>query len=636
MRRPSIGWSSTVLALGLASAGCGDDVRNTAPVDTPSGSASATVGSAGTGDASSTTGDDTGTSSSTGTTGSDPDTGTSGDDGGEICVAPSDCGLLGQCIDGQCVCSSGHLFDARVGECVVDESCVELTLLEDGCRQRVDGFPAAAMFFGVDFCSGDAVVPARLETLGLELRVLENGVDIESNVESSAVILAKDVESYVVIAVDVSSSVAQSQDLPLLFTEVRGLVAGLAPQPGEPPVLVSIVLFGRTVRTYVEFTDDLAEVDARLEELVVQLQAGQNPINPMGTSLFDAVRAGLLSLDRVRSLRRAVTGGGRLTTGTLVVITDGNDTSGASKEVPASTNQVVSIGVSEDVDFGELDDIGRHGSFYAPHPTDWPGAFAAITKRVDEYPERSYLVGYCSSATQGTPAVEVTLVKRNEPGFTPKKTATCSFDANKFAPNPPLCDAVELANECDTLSCAGLTACGACADDACCNELTGSCQAPESVSPCGGADALCGPTDQICQADTCVSAAGVGAACEPLCQPGVAWCVEDACVATLAEGEPCPSGDACATRRCGPNPENPFGPTVCLAPLALFDSCQGSGTCPAGTYCEGTCKVRKGIGEPCNAPQECLSASCGVNPAFGNQSVCLSIDVCQVSWSHVQ
>jgi hypothetical protein len=626
---------SLVALMALGVGACGDDSHSTPPVETPPSTSAGTTGPSAT-----SVGADTGDTGTTGDTGEDDDTGTTGDtdtgDTGMVVECESDCGLFGICVDQLCVCNTGYLFDAEAGECVVDDACLEVTLLEDGCRQRIDGFPAAALFFGVDFCSGDAATPEQLEALGLEFLVLENGVDIEENIESSAVILAKDVESYVLLAVDVSSSVAESEDMPAMIEELRGMVAGLVPQPDEPPVHVSVVLFGRSIETYVEFTDDLAAVDASLEALVTLLQQGENPINPLGTNLFDAVRTSLDELNRIRAFRRAVTAGGRLTTGTLVVVTDGKDTSGASKNVPATTNHMIAIGVSEEIDIDELASIGENGSFYAPDPADWPAAFDAITKRVDEYPERSYLVGYCSSATQGQPTIEVTLAHPGDPTFVPPtQTATCSFDADKFATNPPLCNAAELVGECDSLSCAGLTACGACSDDACCDELTGTCLTPQSASVCDGSDELCAPTDEICIDDACVAPSGQGEACDPGCDPGTLWCAQDVCEPTIAQGEACGSHEECSSLHCGPNPEMLFGPDICLPSLALYDSCEDGGTCPTGTYCDETCTLRKALGEPCDAPVECLSASCGYSPVFGEDDVCLPSGLCQLSWSDV-
>ena len=53
-------------------------------------------------------------------------------------------------------------------------------------------------------------------------------MDVSDNVEANATIIDKDVESFVALVIDVSQSVAESQDLPLLIDEIRGLVSGLS------------------------------------------------------------------------------------------------------------------------------------------------------------------------------------------------------------------------------------------------------------------------------------------------------------------------------------------------------------------------------------------------------------------------
>lgn len=621
-------WLPSILVLTAGVVGaCGEETKNNAPVDVEPTSTSGST-DAGTGPG---TGDTTGLDGTTGGTGpADP-------------CAALDCGSNGTCdagadgSDPKCVCDEGYVPEGDVGPCVLDEACIKLRLLEDGCRQRVDGFPAVAAFFAVDFCSGDAVLPTKIEELGLQFQVLENGVDIEENVESSATIIPKDVESYVVLAVDVSDSVARSQDLPALTTELRGLVQALTPGD-DAAVYVSLVLFGRSVKTFVDFTSDLSVVDAALEQLVTDLQGGQNPINPMGTSLFRAVDVGLKELDAIRKLRNAATAGGVLTTGTLVVVTDGKDTSGDTLQASPGTNQVISIGTSADADVEELDAIGRDGSFHVPDPNDWPGAFDIVTTRVDEYPDRSYLLAYCSSALVGNPTVEVTLEKPDDPGFVPPTmTAQCAFDAALFAEDPPICNASELSTECDTLSCGGLTACGACADAQCCDQLSGSCQDPQSVedlpTSCDGSDELCAPAGNICVMDTCVAPAAEGDTCDPGCDPGETWCMADICVGTLADGEVCTAPEQCASLHCGADPANPFGDSICRPPVDVGESCGDTlAVCPTGTFCSGQCTTQKGVGESCGGNPECLSGVCGSNPAF-DTDVCLASGICHLTWS---
>jgi hypothetical protein len=602
---------TTVAALSLV--GCGsDDENNTPPLGgTMSGPVTSSTSSA---------------TDDTATTGTPQ----------QVTCEMLDCGLFGTCVEGMedadatCNCDQGYMLNAAGDGCTVDRSCIKLKSLESGCRQRADGFPAVASFFAVDFCSGDAVLQEDLDILNLEFQVLEGDVDVSDNVEANATIIDKDVESFVALVIDVSQSVAESQDLPLLIDEIRGLVSGLSGS-GSEPVYVSVVLFGRTVETLVDFTTDLGSVDTALQQLVTDLQMGNNPINPMGTGLFEAVQVAGKSVREIQKFREAATAGGVLTTGTVVAITDGIDTSGGTYTAVEDTLQVMTIGTSSEVDLDQLGNIGRDGSFLAPTPEDWPASFEAVTTRVDQYPDRTYLLAYCSAATQGTATLQVGLVKPNDEAWGPvQQKATCMFDAGLFAADPPVCNAEQFAAECDDRSCAGLTACGACSDDQCCEESTGACQAPQSVTDvptgCGSSDELCAPDDQICVADACVDPAASGAACDPGCDTGTTWCDTDTCQPTAALGEACAAAVECQSLHCGDDPTGMAASTICLPPLDAFDACNPTmARCPPGTFCDNTCTPQKSLGENCNTNAQCLSGVC-------TDSACADGGICHFTW----
>ena len=125
------------------------------------------------------------------------------------------CGDNGKCeIDvtgnAYCDCDEGYVFEESLATCIVDETCIKVSFLEDGCRQKVNAEPAVALFFALDFCAGTAITPAKRQELGLSFVVRENGVDISKNVESDATIVDTEVESYVTLMIDVSNSVAES------------------------------------------------------------------------------------------------------------------------------------------------------------------------------------------------------------------------------------------------------------------------------------------------------------------------------------------------------------------------------------------------------------------------------------------
>lgn len=634
------------LLAALMLSGCpGSDDTNSPPVDVPPAA---------------TTGAMPATGSSTGTTGEADSTstgmvtsadGSSGTTGGPVVTCEElMCSGAGTCEIGNdgnafCACDEGYVLDeADDRACVVDETCVKVRFLEDRCRQIFNGPPAVSLFFGVDFCAGTAVTPDKIAELGLEFVVLENGNDITENVESFSTIIPTSVESYVTLVIDVSDSVTQSKELPALVAEMRNLVTALQPNQamGDPDVYLSVYVFGRFVEEYVPFTRDFAAVDAALEQVELDPSSVVSLVNGDGTALHRAVEVGINRTQRIRELRDAVSWGGVLTTGTVVVITDGQDSSNKMLDnalINTTLNQVISIGISNAVDNEDLDTIGRDGSFLAPTPADWTAAFGEVANRVDQYPDRAYLLAYCSSTTDGSPNVEVSIDAKNR--LVVDQTAVCQFNADTFSSNPAdVCDDQLFATECDFQTCGGLTACGACADAECCNG--GSCIGPVTAEDagldCAGFDELCNATDEVCAAGLCETPDTVGGDCLPACTPGSSWCdttqLEPACVATFAEGTTCNDTTAlqCGSLNCQPtNPDNPFELPTCQDPALMFDRCEAQSVrCEDGAYCQGNaCVPKKLNAETCGNAQQCRSGLC-TQPV--QQNICVATGACYWAW----
>lgn len=543
-----------------------------------------------------------------------------------------------------CACDEGYVLGEDESSCVVDETCIKVRFLEDHCRQLYNAEPAVSLFFALDFCAGTAVTPEKIEEIGIDFVVLENEVDIIENVESDWTIVPTSVESYVTLVVDVSDSITQSKDLPALVAELRTLVSTLQPAAGGPDVYVSVYVFGRFVREYVPFTRDFAAVDGALAQIEDDPDSVVSLVNGDGTALYAAVAKGINRTQRIRELRDAVSWGGVLSTGTVVVITDGQDSSNATldaTQIKDTLNQVISIGISSDIDDEDLAAIGKDGSFLAPTPTDWTAAFAEVAQRVEEYPDRAYLLAYCSSANVGDPVVEVSVSAETK--LVVEQTAACRFNADVFSSSPGFsCTQDLFTNECDTQACGGLTGCGACADDQCCNGT--QCMAPGTINDvmggiCEDSSALCSAAGQICVDDACVVPDGIGAPCDVGCEPGVSWCDESGgapgvCAAALPLGSPCDSAVECASQNCQPtNPENPFKGRTCQPAALLFDLCEGGGyvTCEEGGYCQGTtCAPDQLNTESCSNADQCRSGLC-INPV--QQNICVGSGVCYWPWN---
>jgi hypothetical protein len=587
---------------------------------------------------------------SSGTGGADADTDASDAAGGAEAApdGPANCGEVvcrghGQCLlvgnMPACVCDAGYKLEGDT--CVVDESCIKIRHLEDGCRQLLRGAPAVATFFAVDYCAGTAVLP---EKLPAAFKILENGQPLGS--ESAATVIPHSVENYVTIAVDVSGSVTTK--IGQLGGQLRTFVQSLAGQ--TPPVGVSVLVFGRFVEEYVPFTTNLAAVDAKLDEMQRSPGTVQDKVRPDGTALYEATKRAIRSTERIQELRDTVTEGGVLSTGVAVVVTDGKETTNETLDTALIRDtlvNVISIGISSDIDDADLTAIGRDGSFLAPLPEDMTQAFTEITQRVKEAPQRAYLMGYCSPATTGTPTVEVTL-----DGVAVQQTAACKFNADLFGTGAgDTCTLDLFTQACPVGRCGGFLACGACASGQCCHG--GVCMAPAATAgDCALQDELCQQTGKVCvkvgTADpSCVDPVGVGEPCSTTahCAPRSAYCAPvdgggSVCApVTLIEEQPCanesgqPEAEVCPTLNCARRaPKNITEPHICRPPAQMFDLCSGpaaAAVCESGTSCRsGTCQPRNNP-LPCSSNLECVSGLCDTAAS----KLCLLGDACYFSWA---
>lgn len=383
-----------------------------------------------------------------------------GPDGGVGGVA-NNCGQIvcrgaGKCVVtddvAECVCDDGYVLEAD--ECIVDETCIRLRTLENGCRQRIGTEPALGVFFGIETCAGTSVLPEVLGDVNQAFKTIENGMDLDD--ESYAAVLERDVESFVAISLDLSGTRASDQALLVpLITDLKRMVQALEPGADDPPVSVALIVFGRTVHQTLEFTSDFSAVAAALD--AIQADPAGAIDDPGGTNLNGAVNFGVAALETALEARYAATLGAVPAMGTLVTITDGRDNAGVRLEAIGSYLNLISIGISSNIDDRELTRVGPQGSFLAPEQTDWSQAFDRVAARVNEYPSRAYLLGYCSPAVDGRHEVAVTLAARPT-----RSNATCSFDAADFGVGAGVCNADFINNYCVNRTCGSFLACGEC------------------------------------------------------------------------------------------------------------------------------------------------------------------------------
>jgi von Willebrand factor type A domain len=575
-------------------------------------------------------------------------------------VIAGNCGDLvcrghGRCLEkdgtASCVCDQGYIPEGQDAnyECVVDKSCKRLHMLQEtGCIQLVNSAPAVAMFFAVDYCAGTAVLPEDLGDLSQAFRILENGKDLSD--ESIATVIERDVESYITIALDISKSVTGGANDPVkrarltaITSQLRDFVGSLKAADGAPPVSVSIQVFGRFVSEYVPFTNDLSKIDDALAQLQEAPDSVVETVSAQGTALFEATKRGIQAVERIQRLRGVVSEGGVLSSGTLVVVTDGADTVGAKLDTALLTKtlvNVISVGISSDIDDASLSAIGRDGSFLAPTEDDWITSFDEIAERVRQYPERAYLLAYCTSLSNGKPNVSVSL--RDE---VPNMVASCSFNADTFSKDPIVASSCTLEffdHYCDAVECGTMFACGACDEAACCS--AGKCMAPENASDCRDQDALCGVGDQTCykigdDAFECREAPAAGEECgeRNTCAKG-SYCSGGQCLAVELE-----NGDTCGVKgdldgaRCPEGNCAQESPTIdnyiCKGQARANDVC-GGGTadakCEPGTSCRSNVCVERSVFAACNSDDQCGSGICDTLA-----HVCISPGACYFDWNSI-
>jgi len=228
--------------------------------------------------------------------------------GAESCKGHGRCVITGD--ESECVCDQGYIAQETDGvtDCVVDTTCIRLKpLVKPTCRIQTRGAPAVALFFAVDYCAGTAVLPGDLGSPDEAFVVKQDGENLAGQAEGSFRVIDREVESYVTFAIDVSESLTQDTALlTQVITELRETLAQLERPVGEPPVSVSLLVFGRRVREYLPFTSDLTRVDDALAAIVTdpstvsELADGQG-----GTSLHEAVGKGIRSVERIQALRDA-------------------------------------------------------------------------------------------------------------------------------------------------------------------------------------------------------------------------------------------------------------------------------------------------------------------------------------------
>ena len=259
-------------------------------------------------------------------------------------------------------------------------------------------------------------------------RVYEDGKLVTTSKGKRALLEPKQFDTrYVLLLVDMSGPIVDSEDLP----ELANAIGGFVDHVGATHEIAVGAFDGND-----EVVPFLGYAGTAETKKVVEAMRKFRP-RSRNTNLNGAVYQGLHSLrDRLNEATAAQK------TAILVVFTDRGELAHSVspetlkqglKETPA---QVYVIGVGEQVHREELTAIGRSGTFLSNNPKNFKDGFAEIGKKLTADADGRYVFSYCSPKRRGNHKVEVEAVtpkdrgrlmfKFNADGFTsgctPKKT----------------------------------------------------------------------------------------------------------------------------------------------------------------------------------------------------------------------
>ena len=595
----------------------GDDGGPSSGTPVGMSSTSSTSSSGGTdtaADTGTTTGDDSSTTTEgvTATAGTDTagDTTTSGD----VCEGVN-CGTFGNCEDQGgvpvCQCDTGYIVPDGAAECVEDRDCIETRVLD--CRTDLTNGSAVGVHVAINYCSGNPVLGLTSTDLTVEEDQGE-GFEAVLPAESKITVIDRDFTTHLYVAVDVSQSIKDSGRLAAVAQGIDEMLAQL--DAAGTSMRVSLYAFDGKPYLY--------PVQAETGDIVAARAAAANIPTTNGndagsTNLYANTINVLREVDRDRELRESPYEEGSLTTGVVVLVSDGDDEAGTSTLTAVTTEfqrtptNVITVGLGDAADFPRLSELGRDGSFAAQDNASVVQAFRDIATRVSTFNESVYLVGYCSPKRGGLTSTRVL-----PPGATDGET--CDFSAALFQGGCTE-DAFNPAVVCAANACGGSVAgCGTCGAGQCC--FQGACVAPTDATVCPGNE------DWVC---------GDSATCEPDNMGGLECqaCGMGGCPTAGAAGDACANRGECTSKVCGADPDNPGAVSdSCLeGPVKMFQPCsttQVNGECEEGSYCDAlltrNCQPLKADGAVCSQDYECRSQVC--NTLAQGERVCAQASAC--------
>ena len=273
-----------------------------------------------------------------------------------------------------------------------------------------------AVYFTVDTAHGDPGARLSPRSRSRSTRMTKPVSALEQQAKRS---LNPEVAAthYTLLLVDMSGSVTESGDLPVIVQSAQG--------------------FAERVQKYQKvaaFAFDGEHRDPRDRRLLVGRICGRGiarlasyKARDPSTNLNGAIIEALKVLHRQMAASSTP-----LTFGTLVVFTDGSDRAQRvsrdqlHKELDANDLDILVIGVGAEVDAGELRSIGRSGAILNKDRAKIAASFEQAAARIEGFSKRYYLLGYCSPARAGKHVVRIA---------TGNGSLEYPFDATGFGPD---------------------------------------------------------------------------------------------------------------------------------------------------------------------------------------------------------
>lgn len=275
-----------------------------------------------------------------------------------------------------------------------------------------------AVYFTVDTATGEPVGGLQ----ATDFRIYEDG-QLVSPTESMQTIVNPEVaaEHYTLVLVDMSGSVTESDQVPLLQQAATELTSTLE---GHQRVAVYAFDGSEDIHPIAGFT-----TSGGAQGAIGRL--GSFRSRDRSTNLHGAVVEAIGVLDAELARSRVP-----LRFGTIVVFTDGSDRAARvsrrdmARAIEGSPYDVFAIGVGSEIDEGTLGDVGRDGYVLVEDTAAVTAAFRRVGERILAMTRRFYLLSYCSPARAGEHRVTVEAV-------TPDATGRLSydFDATGFTPD---------------------------------------------------------------------------------------------------------------------------------------------------------------------------------------------------------